>query len=236
MRRVWTSTTWDETGLATPTMSCVSKHRTWRVPSAYVNGRPVSKAGVPDAKALEARMRISCPEGEQADAGNRTSDLLIAVRRPLWPFWLCEANSSHLNAAVSRPCHAAKRKLFLRSLPSERSPRASPRPRNDTKTQLEFGTRAKKIDQRKPQAGPQTLALPSSGEESRFRSRVFPAAGHMPEADSNPHGHSPTVFRPKGPPFLGCFYAQEPLIVSDRWAPRPPPLPCSTVWCEHRAT
>jgi hypothetical protein len=49
-----------------PTMSCLAEYKTWRVPSAYVNGRPVSKAGPPDAEALEAKIREELAKGPDA--------------------------------------------------------------------------------------------------------------------------------------------------------------------------
>ena len=51
---------------AAPTMSCLSEYKTWRVPSVYVNGRPVSKAGPPDAEALEAKIREELAKGPDA--------------------------------------------------------------------------------------------------------------------------------------------------------------------------
>lgn len=50
----------------TPTMSCLSDYKTWRVPSAYVNGRPVSKAAAPDPEELEARIREELAKGPAA--------------------------------------------------------------------------------------------------------------------------------------------------------------------------
>lgn len=51
---------------STPTMSCLSEYKTWRVPSAYVNGHPVSKAGPPDAETLEAKIREELAKGPDA--------------------------------------------------------------------------------------------------------------------------------------------------------------------------
>jgi hypothetical protein len=51
---------------ATPTMSCLAEYKTWRVPSAYVNGRPISKAGAPDAEALDAKIREELAKGPDA--------------------------------------------------------------------------------------------------------------------------------------------------------------------------
>jgi hypothetical protein len=50
----------------TPTMSCMAEHKSWRVPSSYVNGRPISKAGPPDAEALEAKIREELAKGPDA--------------------------------------------------------------------------------------------------------------------------------------------------------------------------
>jgi hypothetical protein len=50
----------------TPTPSCLSEYKTWRVPATYVNGRPISKAGPPDAEALEARIREELAKGPNA--------------------------------------------------------------------------------------------------------------------------------------------------------------------------
>ena len=51
---------------ATPTVSCLAEYKMWRVPSAYVNGRPVSKAGPPDPEELEARIREELAKGPDA--------------------------------------------------------------------------------------------------------------------------------------------------------------------------
>lgn len=50
----------------TPTVSCLSEYKTWRVPSTYVNGRPVSKAGPPDPEELEASIREELAKGPDA--------------------------------------------------------------------------------------------------------------------------------------------------------------------------
>jgi hypothetical protein len=49
-----------------PTRSCQAEYKTWRVPSAYVNGRPVAKAGPPDPEELEAKIREELAKGPDA--------------------------------------------------------------------------------------------------------------------------------------------------------------------------